>query len=119
MVRRFWRLWLLLGLLVIPRMSAAVSVQLAWDYVQGADPAIGFFVYKQVGCTGTFVKMTTTALPFTPLAYTDTAVSAGQTFCWKMTAVDAKGGESTFSNVLTFSVPAPAPPTNLRGILGP
>jgi fibronectin type 3 domain-containing protein len=40
-------------------------------------------------------------------SYTDTSVSAGQTYYYVVTAVDANGLESGYSNQATVTVPTP------------
>ena len=99
----------------------AASVNLAWDYTQGTDPAVGFYIYRQQSCTGAFTKVNATPTPLSPMTFTDSTVLNNVTYCWEVTAADAAGMESTPSNVLQFSIPAakPAAPSNLRGTVIP
>ena len=102
--------------------AEAGTVNLAWDYVQGSDPAVGFNVYRQTSCSGVFIRLNSGLLPLTPLMFVDTTIPlAGGLFCWQVKAQDALGSESTPSNVLSFSVPqaTPGPPSNLRGVVVP
>lgn len=114
------RLWLIVGLVLASVSFAhAVTVTLAWDYVQGITPATEFALYKQPGCTGLFVRLLPSVLVPTQV-YVDTDVVAGQTYCWYVTALSAAGQESGTSNTLLFQVPLPpGNPVNLRGTLGP
>ena len=116
----------LVPLLLSPILARATTVTLQWDYSQNSDPAVGFNLYKQTAvsgvCTATFSKVNTALLPLTPLMYADSAVQVGTTYCWQVTSVDAKGGESVPSNTLIFPVlppPQPAQPMNLRGTVSP
>lgn len=104
-------------LLVSSVIAHSATVTLTWDYVQGLDPAVQFTMYRQDGCVGDFVGIGQVAYP--TLTFVDTTVLVGNTYCWQVTARDANGLESTPSNVVQFQVQAPAPPTNLRGVVGP
>jgi len=117
--------FLVCGMLVVlayawPSPAQAASVVMQWDYTQNtAAPAVGFFIYKQTDCAGTFAKVQTSPLPVTPLTFKDTAVALGTTYCWYATAVDANGVESVPSNTLKVFLSQPAQPQNLRGTIAP
>ena len=113
-----WWVGLLLGFCLCARVEA-VSVNLNWDYLQGGDQAVGFQLYRQANCAGVFVKLNTVLIPVTTVTFTDASITAGQTYCWQVTAVDSIGMESTPSNVLRFQLQAPQAPTNLRGTIIP
>ena len=80
------------------------STTLTWN-ASTSTGVTGYNVYRFVGAcspTVTFVKLTAT--PITALTYTDTAVTAGVTYCYTVTAV-SPGGES--SNAGTWQVVTP------------
>jgi hypothetical protein len=78
------------------------------------NPAIAFTMYRGVGCTGSFDAITIINKP--ALEYTDTTVSPGVVYCYKVTANSSIGEESSASNTLQFQVSLPpiAKPFNLR-----
>src|SRR6266568_4542114 len=69
---------------------------LAWDYVQGVDPAVKFRIYRQVGGTGTFGLLAEVLYPET--TYLDSAIIQGVVYTYDVTAVDIQGVESTMTN---------------------
>ena len=95
--------WTLLGVLVgmllalPPVSSKAASVQLIWDYTQGAIPAVGFAVYKHLGCDGETQRFT---VPGSVLSFVDTSVVQGLVACYFVTAVGEDGHESAASNIV-------------------
>ena len=106
-------------LLFLAGTGHAVSITLAWDYVQGTDPAVGFAVYRQVGCFGDTSRR---PVPLSPQTYTDPGPFLDSLlYCYNVTAVDAAGQESAPSNTVSFQVPTQRPdgPTNLRGTVIP
>jgi hypothetical protein len=104
-------------LLSIPALAqAAHSNALTWTWTQGSgDPATGFHVWKAattpVPTTGTPYAVVT---PSTTVTYTDTAVSAGQTNFYAVTAFNP-GGESTSvqSGPCVTPFQAPAAPSSV------
>lgn len=99
--------------------QAQASVRLAWNYTQGTTLATTFIVYKQPNCTGAFAPLAT--VPVTTLTYTDTAVVAGSTYCWDVTAKAATGEESAHSAPVSFRLPLapPSAPVGLSGTVVP
>jgi len=77
------------------------SVQLNW--AASTSPVIGYRVYRSEVSGGSYSAMNGTAI--TALAYDDTTVSSGTTYYYVVTAVDASGNESTYSNQATAVVP--------------
>ena len=65
-------------------------VRLVWRPVDAEDLA-GYIVYRRVG-NGSFERLT--AQPLTAPEYGDTAVKAGQTYAYRVTAIDKTGNES-------------------------
>jgi hypothetical protein len=85
-----------------PTPPAPHSVSLAWDPSPSAD-VTGYNIYRSLTSGGTFQKINAT--PVVPSAYKDTAVTAGTTYYYKTTAVDAAGAESAFSNEVSTTIP--------------
>jgi hypothetical protein len=75
---------------------------LSWN----ASPSgvAGYFVYRSTN-GGPYTKLNTTE--DTNLNYTDSALVAGQTYSWVVTAVTSDNIESGYSNQATATVPAP------------
>ncbi len=90
---------------------------LAWTPGVGGDPATGFHIWRSatspVPTTGT--PYATVTSPTT--IYSDTAVAAGQTNFYTVTAFNS-GGESTPTNTVSCVTPfqAPAAPPALSGV---
>jgi hypothetical protein len=88
------------------------QVQLGWDYTQGSTPATGFVVQRQEACTGAWTDRPGMPLPVATLSYTDTGLSAANTYCWRVLAVDAAGTRSETSNTAQWPMTI-EPPTDL------
>jgi hypothetical protein len=65
-------------------------IRLVWKSVD-ADDLAGYIVYRRTG-NGSFERVT--AQPVTAPEYNDTAVTAGQTYGYRVTAIDKTGNES-------------------------
>jgi len=65
-------------------------VRLVWRPVD-ADDLAGYIVYRRTG-NGSFERLT--AQPLTTPEYNDTALTAGQTYGYRVTAIDKTGNES-------------------------
>ncbi len=94
------------------------SNTLTWAWSQGTgDAATGFHVQKSQTSGGPYTVVATISSP-TILTYVDTAVVAGQTNYYVVTAFNA-GGESVPSNQATCTTPfsPPAPPTGLSAVV--
>ena len=76
------------------------SVVLSW----GPSPTsvVGYRVYRD---NGSGFSPLTSVIP--DLTYTDTAVVSGNTYLYAVTAIDAAGDESPFSNQATAVIPTP------------
>jgi hypothetical protein len=76
------------------------SVLLSW--APSASSVTGYRVYRD---NGSGLLPLTSVIP--DLTYTDTSVVSGDTYHYSVTAVDAAGGESSFSNEVTAVIPTP------------
>jgi hypothetical protein len=83
--------------------TAAVvhSVSLAW--AASTSTVVGYNVYRGSVSGGPYTMLTST--PDSALTYTDMAVTAGQTYFYVVTAVDANGNESIVSNEVQVLIP--------------
>lgn len=65
------------------------TVNLSWNSTSGI---VGYNVYRSASASGTYAKVNTTVDPIT--AYTDSTVTAGQTYYYAATSVNSAGQES-------------------------
>ncbi len=65
-------------------------IRLVWRSVD-ADDLAGYIVYRRLG-NGSFERLT--AQPVTAPEYNDTVLTAGQTYGYRVTAIDKAGNES-------------------------
>jgi fibronectin type 3 domain-containing protein len=82
------------------------AIIINWTAVSGAA---SYNVYRSTALNGTYVKINAAAVGSN--SFTNTGLSAGETYYYKVTAVDA-GGESTQSNA-AFVTLKPSVPTGL------
>jgi hypothetical protein len=80
------------------------SVDLSWDASNGSN-VVGYNVYRGSVSGGPYSKINSALDAST--AYTDNAVTAGQTYYYVATAVDGGGGESGYSNQAKAVIPTP------------
>lgn len=92
------------------------SVEVAWQYTQGSEPAVGFRLWEQLNCTGAWTQVGSD-LPVTPLTATRTNLPLAPSYCWAVTAINGSGTNSADSNIATYTVP-PDPPAPLPGTAG-
>jgi hypothetical protein len=72
-------------------ISSAHSIDLSWQ--PGTDPdLIGYHVYRRQLPSGQFVRLTTT--PIVGPAFSDQTAQPGNTYAYRVTAVDATGNQS-------------------------
>jgi len=71
------------------------GAQLTLDWVDNAGGTANFLVERKTGTTGTYARIATTGIGVT--TYTDLAVVAGITYCYRVKASNALG-ESSYSN---------------------
>ena len=81
----------------------AHSVSLSW--VASTSTVVGYNVYRGTISGGPYALLNST--PDAALSYTDTAVTAGQTYYYVVTAVDSNGVESIVSNEVSATIPTP------------
>ena len=76
---------------------------LAWGSV--GSPAVGYFVYRGTTTGGPYTRLNSTA--DANINYTDSAVVAGQSYYYVVTAVDSNNLESSYSNEVSATIPTP------------
>jgi len=77
-------------------------VRLVWRPAE-ADDLAGYIVYRRSGESGSFERVT--AQPVVPAEYVDTAVASGQTYTYRVTAIDQNGNESAPGGEVRANVP--------------
>ena len=93
------------------------SVRLNWNWSQGTgDAATGFHVQRSATAGGPYTVVGTVT-PATTLTYLDTAVLAGATYFYVVTAFNA-GGDSSKSGEVSCTIPfqAPVAPSGLSAV---
>ena len=75
------------------------------DWVQSTSVVVGYFVYRATQSGGPYTRLN--AIPISGVSYEDTAVEGGNTYFYVVTAVDADGNESVFSNEAMAMIPTP------------
>lgn len=84
--------------------SASHDVDLSWNAPAASTVQIvGYNVYRAPGGTSSFQRLNSS--PVGSTSYTDSAVTAGQTYVYEVKSVDSAGVESTPSNSSTAVVP--------------
>jgi hypothetical protein len=83
-------------------LAEAGRVRLVWRPSEAEDVA-GYVVYRKVDDTGQFVRVT--PQPVVAAEYVDTAVTAGKTYVYRVTAVDQSGNESGPGNEVRTQAP--------------
>ena len=66
---------------------------------------VGYYVYRADNPGDPYKKLNSS--PVRETTYKDPSVQAGRTYSYLVTAVDAKGRESAFSNQVRATVPSP------------
>jgi fibronectin type 3 domain-containing protein len=82
--------------------STGEAATLSWEASRGSDPA-GYKIY-QATAPGTYGAPIAT-VPMTVTNYTVTGLEAGTTYFFTVTAHNADGAESSFSNEVSKSIP--------------
>jgi hypothetical protein len=85
--------------------AAAVQHQVALSWSASTSSVVGYNVYRGTAASGPYSKINSATDAST--VYTDTSVSAGQSYYYLTTAVDSEGVESTYSNEVTATIPTP------------
>ena len=102
----------------------AAQLTVAWDYTQGTNAANGFEVERSPGppAATTFSKVNVTpAVSSTgsnTYSWTDTALTAGLTYMYRVRAYNDGGAQSVYSNVAS-GIAAVLPPPPPNGNYGP
>lgn len=78
------------------------SVTLSWA-ASSSTGLVGYNVYRSTISGGPYARITSG--PDASLSYTDSAVSAGQSYFYVVTAVESNGTESTYSNQANAVIP--------------
>jgi HYDIN/CFA65/VesB-like, Ig-like domain len=81
--------------------SSSHSVALSWN-ASTSSGIVGYYVYRAIG-SGGYTRLTGSLV--NTLKYTDTAVSAGTTYKYAVTALDSAGTESGYSGAISATVP--------------
>lgn len=81
----------------------AHSATLNWDASTSA--VVGYNVYRATQAGGPYTKLNSS--PIGPTSYRDSAVQAGHTYFYAVTAVGGNGVESAVSNEVQAVVPSP------------
>ncbi|HEY2119792.1 MAG TPA: choice-of-anchor D domain-containing protein [Candidatus Acidoferrum sp.] len=79
------------------------TVRLAWN--PSSSTIAGYNVYRSLSNKSSFMKITSSLLSATD--FDDTTVASGSTYYYAVTAVNAAGEESGYSNEATAIVPSP------------
>lgn len=79
-------------------------VSLSWTASTSAD-VTGYNIYRSTTSGGTYSKINSSLVATT--SYTDSTVSAGQTYYYVATAVNSSNQESGYSNQASATVPSP------------
>jgi hypothetical protein len=87
--------------------TALHSVLLTWNPSQSSNLAY-YNLYRGIVSGGPYPVVTSVGLVTT---YTDSNVQAGETYYYVVTAVDAAGSESPYSNEASATLPGAAPQT--------
>jgi hypothetical protein len=77
----------------------------ALSWVSGGGSPIGYFVYRSTTSGGPYTRLN--AAVDSNTSYTDSAVSAGQSLYYVVTAVGANNAESPYSNEVSANIPTP------------
>jgi hypothetical protein len=85
--------------------AAAIQHQVALSWSASTSSVVGYNVYRGTVSAGPYTKINSIADVSTD--YTDTSVSAGQTYYYLTTAINSAGVESTYSNEVAATVPTP------------
>jgi len=106
--------WAVLVVAYVCRPASALQVTLAWDDPNNAPGTVTqYVIYRQDQCIGTFLAIGVVAQ--STMAFTDTNVLDGNTYCWQVTAMAATGEESAPSNTARLFLSEVVAPQNLRG----
>jgi hypothetical protein len=85
--------------------GTAVSHYITLSWNASASQVSGYNVYRSTSSGGPYSRINSSLVSAT--SYDDHTVAAGQTYYYTVTAIDANGAESGYSNQATVVVPSP------------
>jgi fibronectin type 3 domain-containing protein len=83
--------------------TSPTTYSVALNWVAGSSAAVGYNLYRGTVSGGPYTKMNSSALSGT--TYTDSSVTAGQTYYYVATDLNSSGQESSYSNQVTEAIP--------------
>ncbi|HVW08647.1 MAG TPA: beta-propeller fold lactonase family protein [Bryobacteraceae bacterium] len=86
-------------------VTPPISHQATLNWIASTTPSVTYNVYRGSQSGGPYSKIN--PAPVVPLTYVDTAVTAGQTYYYVVTAVASSGLESGYSNEASGTIPSP------------
>ncbi len=86
-------------------IQTAISHSVTLSWTASTSTVVGYNIYRSTVPGGPYTLVTSS--PVSTTTYTDTTVQAGVTYYYVVTAVDASGNESVYSNEASASVPTP------------
>lgn len=110
--------------LAVGLRAQAAQLTLAWDYSQGTLPAVGFEVERSPGPPAATAFSKVNVVPASSptgsasYSWTDTTLTAGLTYMYRVRAYNDGGVQSSYSNVAS-GVAAILPPPPPNGTYGP
>ena len=107
------RSWGFLALLLVGSPAWAASNTLTWT--DNSTNELNFNIERKAeACTGTLPFAVLASVGVNVTTYTDSAVTEGQTYCYRVNASNTSG-VSAYSNTASRTVPfsVPLPPSNL------
>jgi hypothetical protein len=85
--------------------SSVVSHSVSLDWNPSSSTVVGYHIYRGTSSSGPFSRITGSLIG--SLNYLDAGVEAGAEYFYVVTAVEASGAESAFSNVVFAAIPNP------------
>ena len=80
-----------------------VSHSVALNWIASTSPVTGYNVFRSTVSGGSYTQLNSSQVPITQ--YTDSTVQSGQTYYYVVTAVNASGLQSTYSNQTSAAIP--------------
>jgi hypothetical protein len=77
----------------------------ALSWVSGGGSPVGYLIYRSTTSGGPYTRLS--AAVDVNMSYTDSAVTAGQSYYYVVTAVNSGGVESSYSNEGSATIPTP------------
>ena len=86
---------------LLPAASPTHSVLLKW--APSTSAVVGYNVYRATSQAGPYTRLN--AAPVTSTQFRDQNVALGATYYYATTSLDALGAESSYSNLVTVTIP--------------